>query len=313
MAINSLQFRTNMTKELDKAIVQGATTGFFEDNVLRAKFVGAKTVLIPSMDMSGLGDYDRDNGFVQGAITLTSNSHTLQQDRARTFQLDREDNDETGIANLAGQVLSEFVRTKVVPEVDAYCLSKIAGYAASQNQTVTGTPATQAYAMFTEAVKNVQEIVGFDEELVAFVNNDFLAALNASPEVARSITVSDFKKGGVNFKVKSIDGIRLLPVPKSRMKTAYTFYDGTTVTEATGAAAAVDQTVGGFVPTGAAQDIGLIVMPKRAASLVKKSETLRTWTPEQNIKADAYKFDYRLYYDVFLKNSLLTAIYAYVY
>ena len=302
MPINSLQFRTNMTKDLDKAIVQGATTGFFEDNVLRAKFVGAKTVLIPSMDMSGLGDYDRDNGFVQGAITLTSNSFTLQQDRARTFQLDREDNDETGIANLAGQVLGEFVRTKVVPEMDAYCLSKIGGYAATQSQTVTGTPATQAYKMFAEAEQKVREVVGYDEELVAFLDSDFMAALNASSEVSRSITVSDFKKGDVNLKVKSLDGITLLPVPKSRMKTAYTFYDGTTS----------GQTAGGFVPTQAAQSISLIVMPKRAASLVKKSETMRTWTPEQNIKADAYKFDYRLYYDVFLKNSMKAAIYVYV-
>jgi len=120
MEINTLTFREGMSDQLDKAIVQGATVGFFEDNILRAKFVGAKTVLIPEMDMSGLGDYDRDNGFVQGAINITSQPFELKQDRARTFHLDREDNDETGIANLAGQVLGEFVRTKVVPEVDAY-------------------------------------------------------------------------------------------------------------------------------------------------------------------------------------------------
>ena len=54
-------------------------------------------------------------------------------------------------------------------------------------------------------------------------------------------------------------------------------------------------------------------MPKRACSLVKKSETLRTFSPEQNIKADAWKFDYRLYYDIFMKNSMKDAIRAYVY
>ena len=66
-------------------------------------------------------------------------------DRGRSFQLDSEDNDETGIAGLAGQVLGEFVRTRVVPEVDAYNLSKLGQFAVDQSQTVTGTPATQAY------------------------------------------------------------------------------------------------------------------------------------------------------------------------
>ena len=86
---------------------------------MRSRFVGAKTVLIPEMEMSGLGDYDRDTGFVKGTITVSSQPYTLQMDRGRSFQLDREDNDETGVAGLAGQVLGEFVRTRVVPEMDA--------------------------------------------------------------------------------------------------------------------------------------------------------------------------------------------------
>ncbi len=301
MAINSLEFRTTMAEELDKAIVQGSTVGFFEDNLLKAKFVGAKTVLIPEMDMSGLGDYDRDNGFVQGAIAITSDAFTLSQDRARTFQLDREDEDETGIMNLAGQVLGEFVRTKVVPEVDAYCLSKIGGFAAEQGQTVTGDPATEAYAMFSEALGEIRDVIGYDEEIVCFADGSFLRALQSSPEVSRQIVVSDFKKGDVHLSVRSLDDVKLLPVPSSRMMTAYTFRSG-----------GEGQEEGGFTPLDSASAIGFLLMPKRAASLVKKSETLRTFAPEQNIKADAWKFDYRLYYDVFLKNSMKEAIRVYL-
>lgn len=51
-------------------------------------------------------------------------------------------------------------------------------------------------------------------------------------------------------------------------------------------------------------------MPKKAASLVRKSENIRTFSPEQNPNADAYKFDYRLYYDVFVKSSYLSGIWA---
>ncbi len=300
--MNSLEFRTNMTDMLEKQLVQGSTVGIFEDNALRTKFVGAKTVLIPTMDMSSLGNYDRDNGFVTGAITVASEPFTLEQDRARSFQLDREDNDETGVADLAGEVLTEFVRTKVVPEVDAYTLSKLGGYAATNGQTVEGDPATEAYSMFSDAVSLIREEVGFDEELICFADNAFLKALSSSDEVSRQIILSDFKKGEVSTRVRTLDDIKLLPVPQSRMKTQYDFYDGTTG----------GQEDGGFVPTVAAKSIGFLVLPKRAVSLVKKSETLRTFSPEQNLKADAWKFDYRLYYDAFIKTTMRKAVYAFI-
>ena len=225
--------------------------------------------------MQGLGDYDRDDGFATGTLTISSQSYTLSMDRGRQFQIDREDEDETGVANLAGQVLGEFVRTKVAPEMDAYALSKLATAASSQSHTVTGTPASQAYKMLTEAINHVQDAVGYStsEPLVAFVNSSFWAN----------------------------DG---------RMKTAYTFYDG--VTDNSGSSGA-NEKAGGFVPAADAKSIGFLVLPKRAASLVKKSETIRTFSPEQNQKADAYLFQYRLYYDLFVRNSYKDTIYVYQY
>lgn len=303
MPINDLKFAQKFTGELDKLFVQGPVTGFFTDNVLRSKFVGAKTVLIPDMDLSGLGDYDRDTGFIKGAVTVSNKPYTLAMDRARSFQLDREDEDETGIANLAGQVMSEFVRTKVVPEVDAYVLSKLGGLAATEGQTVSGTPATEIIKMFNEACLAVQDKVGFDAELVCFVNPTVWAAIQNTPELNRQLVINDFKKGDVTLKVKSINGIAVLPVAADRMKTAYTFLDGVTEGEKDG----------GFAPAENAKNIGMLVMPKKAASLVRKCEKIRTFSPDQNQAADAYKFDYRTYYDVIIKNSMKESIYAYVY
>ena len=301
--MNLITFAQTITGELDKAVVSKPVTGFFADNALRSRFVGAKTVLIPEMEMSGLGDYDRDTGFVKGTITVSSQPYTLQMDRGRSFQLDREDNDETGVAGLAGQVLGEFVRTRVVPEMDAYCLSKLAGLAVTNKQTVTGTPATQAFAMLTGAIAKVQNEAGYDEELVAFVDGTMWNALQNSDEVSRHLELASFKKGGVDTQVRSLNGVAVLPVPDSRMKTAYTFYNG--VDE--------NQTDGGFAPKADSKSIGLLVMPKRAASLVKKTEQVRTFDPSRNLQADAWKFDYRLYYDLFVRNSMLKSIVAYVY
>ena len=56
----------------------------------------------------------------------------------------------------------------------------------------------------------------------------------------------------------------------------------------------------------------MLVCPKSAAHLVKKTEQMRIFTPEQNLDADAYKFDYRIYYDVFVKKSGLDSIWAWI-
>ena len=303
MSLNLESISIKMTDELDKAVVQKPVTGFMADNNLRGKFVGTKTVMIPEVNISGLGDYDRDTGFVSGTVAVTAKPFTLTMDRGRSFQLDREDGDESGIANLAGQVMGEFVRTRVVPEVDAYVLSKLAGLAVTKSQTVTGTPAEEAYTMLSEAIAKAQNAVGYEEELVAFVDGSMLKALQDSPEISRHLVMNEFKKGELHTQVTSLNGVAILPVPDSRMKSAYDFYDGTTS----------GQEAGGFTPADGAKSVGLLLVPRRAASLIKKTEQVRCFDPAHNLKADAWKLDYRLYYDVVVKDSLSGGIYAYVY
>lgn len=303
MSIDFENFESTMTGELDKAIVQKPVTGFLADNNLRAKFVGGKTVLIPEMSFSGLGDYNRDTGFVNGTVSVTAEPYTLTMDRGRSFQLDREDNDETGVADLAGQVMGEFVRTQVVPEIDAYVLSKLGGYAAAQSQTVTGIIEGNSFNMLKEGISKVQNEVGYDEELVAFVDSNVWASLQSCDNIAHMLMVNDFKKGDMHTEVHYLNGVAILPIPDSRMKTAYTFNDGVSA----------GQEDGGFIPQESASKIGFLVMPKRAASLVKKTEKVRAFDPDHNLNADAWKFDYRVYYDLFIRNSMEKAIYAFVY
>ncbi|MBE6787591.1 MAG: hypothetical protein E7537_04510 [Ruminococcaceae bacterium] len=293
MSINSIENAIKYSTELDKMFAQKSATGFFSDNALATKFVGAKTVIIPDVDFQGLADYDRDTGFTKGAITVSNTSYTMAMDRARSLQIDREDMDETGIANLAGKILGEYVRTKVVPECDAYVLSKLGGLALNRANTVEGD-ATKPFEALINLINHVQTEVGYDEELVAFVDSYMFAAIQNSAEISKMITVSDFKQGDVTLKVKSINGVTIIPVVSERMKTAYSFGEG------------------GFKPAENAREIYMLVTPKSGAHLVKKTENMRIFTPEQNIDADAYKFDYRIYYDVFVNKSGLDAIWAWV-
>lgn len=296
MAINSIENAVKYSTELDKMFAQKSATGFFADNALATKFVGAKTVIIPDVDFQGLADYDRDTGYTKGAITVSNTSYTMAMDRARSLQIDREDMDETGIANLAGKILGEYVRTKVVPECDAYVLSKLGGLAMGRSNVINGE-IENPYKALCQLINEVQSVVGYDEELVAFVDGYMFAALQNSAEISKMITVSDFKQGDISLKVKSINGVSIIPVVSERMKTAYTFNGGD---------------LGGFKPLSNAREIYMLVLPKTAAHLVKKTENMRIFTPEQNIDADAYKFDYRIYYDLFVNKSALDSVWAWV-
>lgn len=300
MAINSLETAKKYTDALDKAIVQQAVTGFFADNVFKAKFAGAKTVIMPDISFVGLADYNRDSGFSLAGTTIGNTSYTLTKDRGRKLQIDREDMDETGVANLAGQVLGEYVRTQVVPEMDAYVLSKLAKVASDKSHKTTYAAAKAASQLAT-AINNVQSRVGYDEELVAFCDPTFYAQLMNSTEFSRNIVVSDFAKGGLNTRVKFFNSVALIPVTEDRMREEYDFKAGTAATSSAAA-------TGGFAPKANTGYTRALVIPKKGASLVKKTETLRIFTPEQNIDADAYAFNYRLYYDVFVKKSKLDGI-----
>lgn len=296
MPINSLEFATKFTGEVDKQLNHKSVTAFMEDSGFKAKFVGAKTVMIPEVDMLALGDYDRDTGFAKGSVTVSNTAYTLTQDRSREFNIDREDMDETGVANLAGEVVSEFNRMKVVPEIDEYSISKVAAVAKAQNHYITTEQypiATKAYAAFDEALTATKEIVGEDMELVAFVSYKYWAALKSSPEIQKLIVTSDFKNGEVNREVKSIDNVKFIPVPESRLYSAYDSLDGSAGAEY----------VGGLTPADTAKKIHLLILSKDTARRVRKLEKIKIFTPDQNQDMDAWKFQYRLYYDVLIKNS----------
>ena len=300
MSINNIAFATKFATELDKLLVQKSQAAILEDKGMAAKFVGAHEVKLPVIGFAGLGDYDKDTGFAKGAVSVTQQVFTLEKDRARSFSIDREDMDETGIANLAASVMSEFVRTKVAPEVDAYTFSTIATKANGAGQTVAlgdgETLAKNVYGLIANAIGKVNDATGFTgEDIVLYVNPTVYAALMATPEIHRHLRVDEFKHGEISTKVQKIDNAAIIPVSDNCMKTAYNFGND------------------GFEVAGGAESVGIIAMPKNAAMLVKKTEKIRTFSPDVNQIADAYKFDYRLYYDVLVKDSMKGSIFTYTY
>ena len=88
MTINTLAAATIFQQQLDKIAVQDAVTGWMDANAGQVKYNGGAEVKIPKMSVQGMGDYDRDNGYQQGSVTLEYETRKMTQDRGRKFQID---------------------------------------------------------------------------------------------------------------------------------------------------------------------------------------------------------------------------------
>ena len=190
------------------------------------------------------------------------------------------DVDETNFVASASAVMSEFQRTKVIPEVDAYRYSRI--YAlAKDNYGRTYTPAAST--------------------ILSTLSADITAVsdmLNNSVRITKYINAGDFKQGSLDLKVRYFNGIPIIPVPSARMKTAYTFNDGTTG----------GQEAGGFTPAAKATQINWIICPKSAPIAVSKTDNFKIIDPDANQSADAWLIAYRKFHDLWIKDNMLPSI-----
>jgi len=286
-------------QELDKQVVAQATSGWMEANAGLVKYNGGNEVKIPVIDMDALGNYDRANGFVDGSVNLTYETKTMTQDRGRTFMLDRMDVDETNFVATAANVMGEFQRTKVIPEIDAYRYSSIASQAIEKGAAVGGyTPAAASiFEKLREDIYAIYDVAG-EIPLVITMSMTVAAILENSTALSRMLSVIDFTQGDIKTTVRAIDNNPIIKVPSLRMKTKYEFYDG----KSTG------QTTGGFVAHTEAKNINWIICPITAPIAVSKTDNIRIFTPEQNQKADAWKIDYRKYHDLWIKDDQFKAI-----
>lgn len=301
MAINTLGTATLFQQQLDKQMIEGATSGWMEANAGQVKYSGGNEVKIPKINMDGLGNYDRDNGYVQGSVTLAYGTYTMTQDRGRKFQLDAMDVDETNFVAAAANVTTEFQRTKVIPEVDAYRYSKLAALAVGKSHKTEYTPATtDVLTKFLADIAAVQDTVGENEPLVVSMSIPAAVILAQADKIEKRLDVTEFKQGSVQMKVNSIDNTPILRVPSARMKTAYVFNDGKTT----------GQTVGGFVPASGATDINWIISARRAPIAVSKTDTMKIFDPLTNQDAHAWLIEYRKFHDLWVPDNKLDAVWV---
>ena len=294
---NSINYADIFQSVLDAQMVQESKTGWMDENAGRVIYNGGKTVKIPKLTMTGLGDYSRSTGYPEGSVNLSYESFTMTQDRGAQFLLDQMDVDETNFAATAVSTLAEFQRTWVVPEVDAYRISKIATYAmkgayASTNVEYGYTPAA---ATIIGKLADAVEIGGYDSYILA--TPDVVKALEVEIG-ANNISSVSFAQGGFDQTVPAFNGRPIIKVDPSRMVTAIT-----TANLNNGAG-------GGWSKASSALDVNFIVVPRTAPIGVNKLDEPKIFEPREVQEYSGWLIDYRRYHDLWVPDNQLKGVYV---
>lgn len=264
----------------------------------RVNHIGVENSLDYSHNNENNGANTRD-GYARGNTELNWEIYKLTYDRGKMFEIDEMDNEESAggvIANL----LTQFIRTKVVPEVDALRFSKIAGTtSASLGNKVTetnfgnGEDETHILEQFNVAFEWLSEREVPNEDQVIFVSSAVYTALRNSDQLTKLITQEDFRsEKGITFSLKAYDGRPLIVVPSDR------FYTEVVIGK------------NGYYPSGDSKVINYIVCSKKAILPIVKLNKSKVWDPSVVQEFDGYRVNFRMYHDVIIPKNKVTGAYV---
>ena len=267
---NTINLAKVYTPMLDEAYKQASLSGVLDGSAdLMREGFNADEIVIPKLEMSGLGNYSRNDGYVNGDVTLTWETVKTNFDRGRMFTVDDLDNIETGgvsFGNLAG----EFIRTKVVPELDAFRFSKYASaenISSAEKAITTGAQAVEALRAATN--KMDEDEVPYEDRIL-FITPTLLGMIEDLDTTKSRAVLARFSQ--------------VVQVPQTRFYTSITQFDGKTES----------QTQGGYVKAEGAKNINFLIVHRAAAIQFNKLVKPKIITPEMNQNADAWKYGYRL-------------------
>lgn len=273
--MNSIElFKKNAPQLLDKIYKAESTTSDFDINgALVQAGKNANEIIVPVLDMDGLGDYDRNSGYIDGDVSLTNETKKFNYERGRKLKTDTIDNEETG-GVILGNLSAEFLRTKVIPEVDAV---RYATYASIPgiSKVSAGVTYDTAEAVY-KAIADAWDKMTDDE-----VPEDNRHLRITSTLLGMIRDMDTYKSKELLSKFASIK-----VVPQSRFQTVIELLSGKD---------AEGERKGGFKKGTESKDINFMIIHKPALLQYTKHNKMKLFTPDQDQDGDNYKWLYRLY------------------
>lgn len=282
---NTIELAKKYVPLLDEVYMKSALTADLEsDPSLAKEGANANEIVIPKLEMEGLGKYDRNEGYVKGDINFSWETVKFNYERGRSFNVDSMDEEET-LNVIAPKIMGEFTRTKVSPEADAFTFAKLAGKSGVSS-------ATGALATGEEVIKALRAATTkMDEDQVPAENR----ILYITPTLRGLVDDLDTTKS----KAVLAKFTKVVEVPQTRFYTTIDLLSGKD-----------GEKKGGFKKNTEGKEINFMVVEKSAVLKYDKHIAPKIVTPESNQSADGYIFGYRKYGLVDVYENKLAGIYC---
>ena len=287
----SIALATKFQPILDEIYKAASLTARMDAQTKPVDFAGANVVKVFKTDPIGLGTYSRVSGYPAGQVVGAWETMTLSIERGRAFVIDRMDDEET-LGMAFGTLASEFIRTEVAPELDAYRFAKYAG--TSGIQTVAGATldANSILTAIDAAKLALDQNEVPREGRLLYISDACLNLLEG--KVSRFLA----NENVVDRTVNRFDGMEVIMVPQTRFYTKVTLDEG----------ASVD--AGGYSKTSSTgKDVNFMIIHPSSVLQVTKHAALKVFTPEENQTTDGWLVQYRIYHDAFVYDNKVKGIY----
>lgn len=229
----------------------------------------ANEIVIPKIEMQGLGEYSRNEGYPKGDVTLNYETVKFNYDRGRSFNVDNMDNVETaGIA--FGKLASEFIRTKTAAELDAFRFATYAAVSGIGNVEASIEDGAALVSALRAATNAMDEAEVADTQRYLFITPTLYGMVEDVDKTKSTNVMARFEK--------------VILVPQTRFYTKIDLKSGED-----------GQEVGGYEKNSAGKNINFMVIHKPAVLQYPKHTVNKIISPEENQTNDSWRFMFRAY------------------
>lgn len=319
--MNNISLFKKYVDLLDEVYKAGSCTNILDGSTALVRAgANANEIVIPKISTEGLADYSRNGGYVSRNTAFTNETVAFNYDRGGKFSVDAMDNEET--AGLAfGSLAADFVRTKTVPELDAFrfatyasepMISSASGTLVSGEAVLAALVSAQntldedevspegRYLFITPTLYNLAQNVDTYKSKAVFdgfagvskvPQSRFYTAIDMLDGTSEGETAGGYRKGTDHYKVTAAE-----PADWSANYANYYTKSGSGYTAVTGGSAPSWAADTYYAKTASAgKDINFMIIEKSAVIQYPKHTVNKVISPEENQFSDSWMFFFRAY------------------
>ena len=264
-------------------MINAKTAVLKNDTILVKQGANEDEICIPKIEMNELADYDSNTGYIQGGVSIQWQTVNFNYSRKWKLSINSMDSEET-LGLTFSELITELLRTKGIPEQDAF---RFARYANLAEIKITGSLSTGAEVL--EALQTA--IIKMDNADIPSENRHLFITTDLLVEAQN---VNTTKSRAILGKFDSIT-----EVPKTIFYTAIDLLDG----KVSG------KEKRGFKKSSDGKDINFLIVEKSSIMQFTKYKLSKAISPEDNPDGNTWIFKFNEYGFIDVYNDRTAGIY----